>query len=81
MISGEVSTLFVSIILGYYAGKGHRPKWMAFGNKKKEVNIPNNFPCNFCIPSRTFYHINLLFTNDITTHNIRTRSGCISVNH
>lgn len=31
-VSGEVSTLFVSSMLGYYAGKGHRPKWMAFGN-------------------------------------------------
>lgn len=27
----DISSLFISAILAYYAGKGHRPRWIAFG--------------------------------------------------
>lgn len=30
-VGNDISQLFASAILSYYAGKGHRPRWMAFG--------------------------------------------------
>lgn len=27
----DISSLFISAVLAYYAGKGHRPRWIAFG--------------------------------------------------
>ncbi|CAG9855221.1 unnamed protein product [Phyllotreta striolata] len=30
-VGNDVSQLLVSAILSYYAGRGHRPRWMAFG--------------------------------------------------
>lgn len=30
-VGNDISTLFLSAIVSYYAGKGHRPRWMAFG--------------------------------------------------
>lgn len=30
-VGNDISSLFVSAILAYYAGKGHRPRWLAFG--------------------------------------------------
>ncbi|EDS45572.1 organic anion transporter [Culex quinquefasciatus] len=30
-IGNDISSLFLSAILSYYAGKGHRPRWIAFG--------------------------------------------------
>lgn len=30
-VGNDISSLFLSAILSYYAGKGHRPRWIAFG--------------------------------------------------
>ncbi|XP_014246660.1 solute carrier organic anion transporter family member 5A1 isoform X2 [Cimex lectularius] len=30
-VGNDISTLFVSMVLSYYAGKGHRPRWIAVG--------------------------------------------------
>lgn len=30
-VGNDISQLFVSVTLSYYAGKGHRPRWIAFG--------------------------------------------------
>lgn len=30
-VGNDISQLFVSVVLSYYAGKGHRPRWIAFG--------------------------------------------------
>lgn len=30
-VGNDISQLFVSIVLSYYAGRGHRPRWIAFG--------------------------------------------------
>lgn len=30
-VGNDISQLLVSAVLSYYAGKGHRPRWMAFG--------------------------------------------------
>ncbi|XP_073991021.1 solute carrier organic anion transporter family member 74D-like isoform X1 [Rhodnius prolixus] len=30
-VGNDISTLFVSVVLSYYAGKGHRPRWIAVG--------------------------------------------------
>lgn len=30
-VGNDISQLMVSAVLSYYAGKGHRPRWMAFG--------------------------------------------------
>ncbi|XP_066600872.1 solute carrier organic anion transporter family member 74D [Prorops nasuta] len=30
-VGNDISQLFVSVVLSYYAGRGHRPRWMAFG--------------------------------------------------
>lgn len=30
-VGNDISTLFLSAIFSYYAGKGHRPRWIAFG--------------------------------------------------
>ncbi|XP_059613651.1 solute carrier organic anion transporter family member 74D-like [Phlebotomus argentipes] len=30
-VGNDISTLFISAILSYYGGKGHRPRWIAFG--------------------------------------------------
>lgn len=30
-VGNDLSQLFVSVILSYYAGRGHRPRWMALG--------------------------------------------------
>lgn len=36
-VGNDISQMFVSSILSYYAGKGHRPRWMAVGIKKTIV--------------------------------------------
>lgn len=30
-MGNDISQLFASVILSYYAGRGHRPRWMALG--------------------------------------------------
>ncbi|CAG9800804.1 unnamed protein product [Chironomus riparius] len=30
-VGNDISSLFVSAIMAYYAGKGHRPRWVGFG--------------------------------------------------
>lgn len=30
-MGNDISQLFVSVVLSYYAGKGHRPRWIALG--------------------------------------------------
>jgi hypothetical protein len=30
-VGNDISSLFISAALSYYAGKGHRPRWIAFG--------------------------------------------------
>ncbi|XP_043671466.1 solute carrier organic anion transporter family member 74D isoform X2 [Vespula pensylvanica] len=30
-VGNDISQLFVSVVLSYYAGRGHRPRWIAFG--------------------------------------------------
>ncbi|XP_043470258.1 solute carrier organic anion transporter family member 74D [Leptopilina heterotoma] len=30
-VGNDISQLFVTVVLSYYAGKGHRPRWIAFG--------------------------------------------------
>lgn len=30
-VGNDISSLFLSAALSYYAGKGHRPRWVAFG--------------------------------------------------
>ncbi|XP_051170811.1 solute carrier organic anion transporter family member 74D [Leptopilina boulardi] len=30
-VGNDISQLFVSVVLSYYAGKGHRPRWIAIG--------------------------------------------------
>lgn len=30
-VGNDISQLFASVFLSYYAGRGHRPRWMAFG--------------------------------------------------
>lgn len=30
-VGNDISTLFLSAVVSYYAGKGHRPRWIAFG--------------------------------------------------
>lgn len=30
-VGNDISQLFISAVLSYYAGKGHRPRWIAFG--------------------------------------------------
>lgn len=30
-VGNDISQLFVSVTLSYYAGRGHRPRWIAFG--------------------------------------------------
>lgn len=30
-VGNDISQLLVSAVLSYYAGKGHRPRWMAMG--------------------------------------------------
>ncbi|KAG5312484.1 SO2A1 protein, partial [Acromyrmex insinuator] len=30
-VGNDISQLFVSVALSYYAGRGHRPRWIAFG--------------------------------------------------
>ncbi|KAJ8669937.1 hypothetical protein QAD02_001196 [Eretmocerus hayati] len=30
-VGNDISQLLVSVVLSYYAGKGHRPRWIAFG--------------------------------------------------
>lgn len=30
-VGNDISQLFVSVVLSYYAGKGHRPRWIALG--------------------------------------------------
>uniref|UniRef100_A0A182QCQ2 Solute carrier organic anion transporter family member n=1 Tax=Anopheles farauti TaxID=69004 RepID=A0A182QCQ2_9DIPT len=30
-VGNDISALLLSVILSYYAGKGHRPRWIAFG--------------------------------------------------
>lgn len=39
-IGNDISQLLLSTLLSYYAGKGHRPRWMAFG---KSINALNHF--------------------------------------
>lgn len=34
-VGNDISTLFFSSFLSYYAGKGHRTRWMAAGKLKK----------------------------------------------
>ncbi|XP_046672746.1 solute carrier organic anion transporter family member 74D-like [Homalodisca vitripennis] len=31
IVGGEISQLFLGLLLNYYGGKGHRPRWIAFG--------------------------------------------------
>lgn len=31
-VGNDISSLFFASALSYYAGKGHRPRWMSFGN-------------------------------------------------
>lgn len=31
-VAGDICQIFMSIVLSYYAGKGHKPRWIAFGN-------------------------------------------------
>ncbi|KAK6619421.1 hypothetical protein RUM43_012178 [Polyplax serrata] len=30
-VGNDISQIFISVFLSYYAGKGHRPRWIAFG--------------------------------------------------
>ncbi|XP_076662082.1 organic anion transporting polypeptide 58Dc isoform X1 [Halictus rubicundus] len=30
-VGNDISQMFVSVVLSYYAGRGHRPRWIAFG--------------------------------------------------
>jgi hypothetical protein len=30
-VGNDISQLFVSIVLSYYTGRGHRPRWIAMG--------------------------------------------------
>ncbi|XP_034670644.1 solute carrier organic anion transporter family member 74D-like, partial [Drosophila subobscura] len=30
-VGNDISTVFSSAFLAYYAGRGHRPRWIAFG--------------------------------------------------
>jgi len=30
-VGNDISSLFAAVLLSYYAGKGHRPRWMAVG--------------------------------------------------
>ena len=30
-VGNDISSLFISAVLAYYGGKGHRPRWIAFG--------------------------------------------------
>lgn len=30
-VGNDISSLFVSAVMAYYAGKGHRPRWVGFG--------------------------------------------------
>lgn len=30
-VGNDISALFLSAIVSYYGGKGHRPRWIAFG--------------------------------------------------
>lgn len=40
-VGNDISQLMASAVLSYYAGKGHRPRWMAFGEYKYENNAAN----------------------------------------
>ncbi|XP_039275569.1 solute carrier organic anion transporter family member 74D [Nilaparvata lugens] len=31
MVGNDISVLFITILLSYYAGRGHRPRWVAMG--------------------------------------------------
>lgn len=30
-VGNDMSSLFITILVSYYAGRGHRPRWMALG--------------------------------------------------
>lgn len=38
-VGNDISTLLVSAVLSYYAGKGHRPRWMAMGEITWILNL------------------------------------------
>lgn len=44
-MGNDISQLLVSAALSYYAGKGHRPRWMAFGLATITIFcVMNTFP-------------------------------------
>lgn len=38
-VGNDISQLFVSSVLSYYAGKGHRPRWMAVGKYNRTQSL------------------------------------------
>lgn len=38
-VGNDISQLFVSVVLSYYAGRGHRPRWIAFGIYTVSINL------------------------------------------
>lgn len=68
-VGNDISQMMVSAVLSYYAGKGHRPRWIGFGKMGYNKNILH-YSLNFKIKFPFFRSPNnssLLFTNSGTT--------------
>lgn len=63
-VGNDISQLFASAILSYYAGKGHRPRWMAFGKRmlllcRRNISLFSFFFFHSYVSHLTFFHIGL----------------------
>lgn len=57
-VGNDISTLFLSAIVSYYGGRGHRPRWIAFGESEDDKYL-----CTHGSPGKIFnFNILGLFT-------------------
>lgn len=43
-VGNDISQMMVSAVLSYYAGRGHRPRWIGFGKFNSFTQTLNKFP-------------------------------------
>uniref|UniRef100_A0A1B6LJP5 Solute carrier organic anion transporter family member n=1 Tax=Graphocephala atropunctata TaxID=36148 RepID=A0A1B6LJP5_9HEMI len=70
MVGSDITMLTVGVLLNYYGGKGHRPRWIAFGIFTSVAFCLMNALCHFLYgPGEDALHLTKEFGGDYNANN------------